>query len=148
MLPPPRFEILEHTADVGLKAYGATLHQVFANAANGLVVLASVAPEPHLDRPTERLPISVSGADLEDLLVNWLSEILYFMDAESWEFTGFAVEHIESNAEREKQLTGSATGSRALEERSRPVHVKAVTYHQISVSQTANGWEAVVYFDI
>ena len=147
-MPPPPFEILEHTADVGLKAHGSMLPELFINAARGLVVLATGAAEPQRDRPTERLPIKVSGADLEDLLVNWLSEILYFMDAEGWEFTGFAVDHIESNPEGDTQLTGTASGSRALEERSGAVHVKAVTYHQISVSQTTTGWEAVVYFDI
>ena len=137
----PPFEILEHTADVGLKIYGATLEELFANAGRGLMALAfeSVSAEPR-----QRLSLHAEGADYEDLLVCWLSEILYFLDTEGWMFSDFVIQSVEQN-----KVVGEALGERSdPAQRARAVPVKAVTYHQVSVRQVTEGWEAVVYFDI
>ncbi|MBI4443181.1 MAG: archease [Acidobacteria bacterium] len=137
----PPFEILEHTADVGLKIRGATLPELFSNAGQGLMALAfeSVSAEPR-----QRLSLRAEGADYEDLLVCWLSEILYFVDTEGWMFSGFVIHSVEQN-----KLVGEALGERSdPAERVRAVAVKAVTYHQVSVRHVPEGWEAVVYFDI
>lgn len=147
MLPP--FEVLEHTADVGLKIHGRTLPELFVNAANGLLALTSTESEGQESGSGGRLPLSVEGADLEDLMVNWLSEILYFMDAEGWNFSEFHVRHMGMNEARKNTIEGEGLGQRRdSSKRWRAVPVKAVTYHQISVRQTSDGWEAVVYFDI
>ena len=97
---------------------------------------------------SERLELRARGADLEEAMVAWLSEILYFMDAEGWVFSEFRVDRV---AERpgESAFNGEAMGERCDPlARSRAVPVKAVTYHQISVREIGGGWEAVVYFDI
>ena len=77
------FRILEHTADIGFEAFGASREEVFANAARALfhiiVDLESVELRGALD-------LRVEGADLPSLLVNWLSELLYLQDAEGWLF--------------------------------------------------------------
>jgi len=137
----PPYEVLEHTADVGLRVYGNTLQELFANAGLGLM---SLAFESQTVQPNRRLALSVQGADLEDRLVHWLSEILYFVDAEGWIFSRFSIGRCEGNA-----IEGDGWGERRdPATRSRAVAVKAVTYHQVSVKETAEGWEAVVYFDI
>lgn len=147
MLPP--FEILEHTADIGLKVHGRTLAELFVNAANGLLSLISAPGEQITSESGGRLTLSVNGSDLEDLLVNWLSEILYFIDAEGWELSEFSLRDIVVDPEGENRIAGEGLGQRLkLRERSRAIPVKAVTYHQISVQETSDGWEAVVYFDI
>lgn len=138
------YEILEHTADIGLKVYGRTLPELFVNAARGLVAISLDRQDDTQSAEAERLSLSARGADLEELLVNWLSEVLYFMDAEGWVFRNFGVGKLEGNI-----IEGEAQGYRRLAaERTRAVAVKAVTYHQISVRETTEGWEAVVYFDI
>ena len=137
----PPFEILEHTADVGIRAYGATLPELFINAGHGLVALALGSPEAS---PAKHLLLSVRGEDREDLLVQWLSEILYFMDAEGWAFCDFQIQRLEAN-----ELEGEGLGECRTDVGQRPRSVvKAVTYHQVSVRETPEGWEAVVYFDI
>ena len=137
----PPYEVLEHTADVGLKVYGRTLPDLFANAARGLV---SLALEPQSVEAKDRLALSARGSDLEELLVAWLSEILYFLDTEGWVFCDFSVERLEAGS-----IEAEGVGERRdPAHRSRAVAVKAVTYHQVSVRETAEGWEAVVYFDI
>ena len=73
------FRVLEHTADIGFEARGATRGEVFANAARALqdllVDLAAIEPR-------EEMTLRVEGEDAPALLVNWLSHILYLIDAE------------------------------------------------------------------
>ena len=84
----PPYEVLEHTADVGLRIYGRSLPELFSNAGLGLMALAI---ETQVIEEHERLSLAVSGSDVEQLLVNWLSEILYHMDAEGWMFARFTI---------------------------------------------------------
>jgi SHS2 domain-containing protein len=140
----PPFEILEHTADVGLRAFGETLAELFANAALGMMAVAFEGEAaPRQVRPEKSRKLAASGEDREELLVHYLSEILYALDAEGWRFSEFRIQRIESN-EIEAEGWGNCE---ARTEHSR-VAVKAVTYHQVSVTQTSEGWESVVYFDI
>jgi len=145
---PPPYEILEHTADVGLKAYGQTPPELFVNAACGMMALALETPgendrEPQGPRAFECRPLSARGEDREELLVHFLSEILYAVDAEGWQFSEFRIQSLEPTT-----IEAEGWGERAERSAHRRVAVKAVTYHQVSVVQTAEGWEAVVYFDI
>jgi SHS2 domain-containing protein len=138
---PPTYEVLEHTADVGLRVFGRTQPELFCNAGLGLMALAIESAELG---EQERLRLSATASDAEQLLVNWLSEILYHMDAEGWSFSRFAVQDCSATA-----IAGEGWGRRRDSgSRTRAVAVKAVTYHQLSVRATPDGWEATVYFDI
>ena len=137
----PCFRILEHTADVGFEAFGSTLPEVFENAARAL---ANLIAEPATVEPSETVRIEVGGTDGPDLLVNWLSEILYQHDAESWLFHDFKVEILDDHA-----VSGIAWGEKIDWARHQSnLMVKAITYHQLSLQQTADGWRAQVYVDI
>jgi SHS2 domain-containing protein len=94
-------------------------------------------------RPECRRKLAASGEDLEELLVQFLSEILYALDTEAWRFAEFRIQEIGSNT-----IEAEGWGSREQRSEHTRVAVKAVTYHQVSVRQTDKGWEAVVYFDI
>ncbi|MGE5572481.1 MAG: archease [Bacteroidota bacterium] len=74
------YEVLEHTADVGIRARGRTLEEAFANAALGMMSL--VVPEPRRVLEREERQVRACAADLEGLLVGWLSEFVYLIDAE------------------------------------------------------------------
>jgi SHS2 domain-containing protein len=135
------FRILEHTADVGFEAGGATREEVFANSARALfhliVDLETIAPR-------REISLSVDGSDPAALLVNWLSELLYLHDAEGWLFSEFAV-HLRG----EKFLAATARGEMFDTTRHQAkMMVKAITYHQLSLQRTAEGWRAQVYVDI
>jgi len=136
-----RYRILEHTADVGFEAFGSTLPEVFENAARAL---AHLIAEPASVRPGEEVRLQVQGADPAELLVNWLSEILYQHDAERWLFRDFRVESLDDHA-----VSGVAWGEKIDPARHQTnLMVKAVTYHQLSLRQTAGEWRAQVYVDI
>jgi SHS2 domain-containing protein len=135
------FRVLEHTADIGFEAFGATLEELFANAACALIDL-----EVDLDtiRPSRELNVKVEGSAWSELLVNWLSEILYLNDAEGWLFRDFRVQQL-----GEKAITATARGEKFDRARHRvKMLVKAVTYHQLALEETPQGWRVQVYVDI
>jgi SHS2 domain-containing protein len=133
--------VLEHTADVGLRVHGRTLAELFENAGLGLSAIAMDAQD---ISSRDCCSMAASAPDVEQLFVNWLSEILYRMDAEGWAFSRFHVQRCDENA-----IAGEGWGEqRDTASRTRSVVVKAVTYHQLAVQQTSDGWQATVYFDI
>jgi SHS2 domain-containing protein len=136
-----RFEILDHTADIGITVYGENLNSLFENAAEGFFHLITDLRKVRLR--TER-KIEIGGESLERLMVDWLSELLYLHDVENLLFKRF---HVESLGE--EGLKARAKGEFFQE----GVHViktgvKAVTYHQIEVRQEEGGWRARIIFDL
>ena len=135
------FEILEHAADVGFRARGATKADMFIAAA---IALQSVAVD--LDQVEPRLPypIAASGEDDASLLVNWLSEVLYYLDGQRVALQRFSIEEIDSGG-----IRGQGWGEPRDPERHPPrLVVKGVTYHQLSITKDALGWRAEVYLDV
>jgi len=135
------YRVLEHTADIGFEAFGATRKEVFANAGCALMHLM-VDLETIV--PGEKLSLRAEASDLPNLLVNWLSEILYLFDAEGWLFRDFEVEDLTDHS-----LGAVARGEKFDRTRHRvKLLVKAITYHQLDLKETAQGWRAQVYVDI
>jgi SHS2 domain-containing protein len=135
------FRVLEHTADIGFEAFGATREEVFANAARALMHLMV---DLETIRPQGKLSLRAEASDLPNLLVNWLSEILYRFDAEGWLFCDFEVEDLTDHS-----LGAMARGEKFDRTRHRAkLLVKAITYHQLELKETGQGWRAQVYVDI
>ncbi len=135
------FEILEHTADVGLRAHGRTLPEVYQNAALGML---SLMVDPDSVRPEQEEEIEVQGTDAVDLLVSWLHEILYRFDGRKQVFSSVRV-----NEATESRLRAALCGeSMNLARHRLRAEIKAVTYHGARVDKEANGWVAEVLFDI
>ena len=135
------FEIIEHPADVGFVAYGATLEELFANAALAMLSLGC-----ELSGVEEKLSraIEVSAADLESLLYAWLAEILGIADGEQLVFC-----RAEVSALGDDRVSGIVHGERFDKARHRAgTYIKAVTMHQLRVEKTAEGWRAQVYLDV
>jgi len=135
-----RFEVVDHTADVGLIAYGSTIEEVFINAAYGMFSLIA-----DLDQVEERLErrIETEAPDQEELLVTWLNELLYFFDAESLLFKRFEISRLDQN-----WLEARAFGEKVdLGRHKLKTAVKAATYHMLRLEQ-GNGLRAYIIFDV
>ena len=148
------YEYLDHPADVGFTARGATLEECFAAAAEAF---NEFGWESGRAEPREALDVRARAASLEDLMFSWLSELLYLNDGEQWVFRRFEVASVVQNAAQgpgqEKddrwEIQAVAHGEKFDETRHRArTYVKAVTYHQLAVRETASGWEATVYIDV
>jgi len=135
------FEIMEHTADVGVRAFGATLPELYANAARGLLSLLAA---PGKVRILCEETVTVEGADAVDLMVTWLHEILFRFDTERMAFAD--VEVLELQPWR---LTARLRGEPLDLARHEPgQEVKAVTWHGALVEERGGVWVAEVLFDL
>jgi SHS2 domain-containing protein len=135
------FEIIEHPADVGFIAYGATLDKLFANAAMAMMALACALEGVE---ELERREVSARGVETESLLYAWLAEILAIADAEQLVFR--RAEVIQLNA---GEIRGAVFGEKFDKSRHRAgTYIKAVTYHQFLVEQIPDGWRARVFLDV
>ena len=135
------YEVFEHTADVGLHAYGSTLAELFVHAAQGMESLM-VAPE-QINIQVSR-EIAVEGHDEVSLLIAWLNELIVLFDIEYLLFSQFEI-----NAITQTQLRGRACGE-PYDARRHDLSsaIKAVTWHEASVELTGEGYKARIIFDI
>lgn len=133
----PRFEFLEHMADIKFVARGATPAAVFEAASKAVSQYAASGAKVKEKLVTH---VSVSGSDYESLLYAFLDELLYLLDAE-----GFLVADAEVNI---SNLTASATVWGDAAKNYETQHIKAATYAEMYLKETMKGWEAQVVLDV
>ena len=135
------YEILEHPADVGFRAHGATLPKLFEAAAEALLNIRS---DLETIQPSQEYKIEAAAPDQEALLVTWLNEILYRVDAQSIAISSVSIDHLEDT-----KLQSTAHGE-PFDPVRHHLHViiKAVTWHQLKIARTGANWVAEVYLDV
>lgn len=133
------FEIVEHTADVGIEASGDTLREAFRETTLGLLdITGTWAPA-----GGREFQISFDGDDPASLLVDWLGEILYLQDAHD-----ALVSRVEVRSADERHVEGAVRLTPRGDVEPEGTAVKAITYHQLSVAQTEQGWRVRVFVDV
>jgi len=134
------YELIDHTADVGIRAWGESLAEVFAQAALGMFSFIS-----DLESVQEResREVVVEGADREVLLVAWLNELVYLFGVEGLLFRRFDVLEMEDT-----RIRARCHGERLDQARhSVTAEVKSATYHMLEVKRN-DLWHARVILDI
>jgi SHS2 domain-containing protein len=139
-LKPP-FEILEHPSDLGIEARGATMAEAFQNAARGFISI--IAGSSKIEADEKRL-ISIRALDRENLLVRWLTEILYLYDGEKFLTADVKFDMI-NNTSLKATVLGQQFDASKHELK---LDVKAITYHQLMVEKIDGIWIARVFVDI
>lgn len=149
------FTFLDHPADVGFVARGHTLTELFENAAAAVL---DYGWELDSVREADQVNLRARAATLEDLLFSWLAELVYLADAEHWVFKRVHVRQLEpphaSSPEGAAhkpawEVRGAAFGERFDKDRHRArTYIKAVTYHQLAVEESPDGWQATVFLDV
>ncbi|HUK86268.1 MAG TPA: archease [Terriglobales bacterium] len=130
------FEEIEHTADLAFCAYGRDPAELFANAARGMFTLQGGGLPP----PLQERRVEVEGVDRETLLVNWLNELLYLQERHGEVYSEFEMEELSATRLRARVRGGAQAGVRR--------RIKAVTFHDLRVRQTAEGWQATLVLDV
>ena len=135
------YEVFEHTADIGLHAYGDTLAELFIHAAQGMESLMVPLEQIRIQVSRE---IVVDGHDSVSLLIAWLNELIFLFDTEYLIFREFNIDDLS-----ETHLKGRASGEPYDAYRhDLSSAIKAVTWHEATVERTENGYKARVIFDI
>jgi len=135
------FEVINHTADVGIIAYGADIEELFSNAA---LALFSLIIEPESIKEKLHLDLEVSSEDIDSLLVEWLNELIYLFDVKHVLFNHFDIKSLTHNG-----LTATCYGEDFDPMKHKiKVGVKAATYHMLELDKSDDGFKAQVILDV
>lgn len=134
-----RFQIIEHTADIGLIANGHSLAEAFANAAYGLF---SFIAELKMVREKESRRVEIHEDDTEALLFEWLNHLLYIFDVDMLLLKRFDITDFDGSS-----LTATCYGEKYDPSRHQlKMGVKSATYHMLKVDREKN--QVHVIFDV
>ncbi len=162
------YEFIEHTADIGIKVKGKDLRELFKNSALAMFdIIAEQSPQKRTEyslpwqaisagqgeQPalakrsgpgsTEKIKISLkSDNDIEELLINWLNELLSLSATKELIFSDFKITKLNEN-----NLQAVAIGQ-DIEDYKVNTEIKAATYHELEVKEGKFGWEAKIIFDV
>ena len=132
-----RFRLIEHTADIGLVAYGKSLAEAFANAAYGLF---SLIVEPNKVKEKESRKVTVQAQDAEGLLFNWMNELIYIFEVERLLFKSFNITEFTGQS-----LEAMCWGERYdLSRHQLRTGVKSATYHMLKVDGEKNRVQVIL----
>jgi len=140
-----KFHEIEHTADTGMQVTGLTVEELFANAAFSMlsVIYTRLPEQAQMEKSFE-----LDDSDLSDLLVRWLSEINYLLTVHH--FLPSIIPDLNIHQGKNGYIlkaTLNGMNSKKYEEYFR-TEVKAVTYHQLALSQNEYGYHCRIIFDI
>ena len=134
------YEILDHTADIGLKSRSDSLSEVFCDCARGmfsLLVAGTIENQ-------QKILVSIQADSAEELLHDWLSELNYLFLVKQNVFQDFSIVNMDESKLEAVCFGEKYDGSR----HSCDMEIKAVTYHQIQVQKSQDCWIAQVFFDL
>ena len=135
------FEIIDHTADVAIAAYGADMKAAFANAALGMFSLMTDIGKV---KDTTSRDVEVTADDRKDLLVSWLNELLFIFEVEKTLLKRFDIVTLD-----ETTLKARCYGEKIDPKRHKiKMEIKAVTYHMLQIEEKQNLTWVQVLFDI
>jgi SHS2 domain-containing protein len=135
------FEVIDHTADVGIIAYGLDTKELFSNAALALfsliTELESIENKFHLD-------LEVSSKDIDSLLIEWLNELIYLFDVKHILFNHFDIKRLTHEG---LQATCYGENFSAMKHKIK-TGVKAATYHMLTIDRSDDGFKTQVILDV
>jgi SHS2 domain-containing protein len=136
-----KYDLIDHTADVGLKAYGKTLSEAFENAAKGMFEIITNKSE---IESVGQFDIKLEAPNLEQLLVDWLSELLFIHSSQNLVFGFFKLDV----DEKKPGLSATVFGEKLdISKHKIGTEIKAVTYHMLEVKKK-KPYHVQVLFDI
>jgi len=139
------FKFIEHPADTGVEVWADTLPELFEYAALGL--FATGIAYPKKIQSNIRKEIRAIGEDLKELMVNFLSEFLFYIDSENLVFSKIKI--LDLSTSKGCKIRADAWGEEFnLEKHGSLTDIKAITYHQMVIEETSGRWHAKIIFDI
>lgn len=138
-----RYRLLPHTADGKFQAFGASLEEAFGNAA---LATASLVWDWRAVAPRVRIPVRVRGIDRQQLLVKFLTEVVFLFETKRFllgRVEGTAIRDVPGGVALEAVFAGDTLG----EEHALHGDVKAVTYHELKIEE-CDGFTVQVVVDM
>ncbi len=137
------YQLIEHTADIGIRVETRTLKSLFKNSALAMFDIIAQKKKPVSQTPTlKKIKIKQGAGDLKELYVNWLNELLSLSSARGLIFSVFRINKLDVNS-LEAEVAGKGMSNYKVN-----TEIKAATYHQLKLEQTKKGWLSEVIFDV
>ena len=139
------FEILEHTADIGMIVYGKNKREIFVNIAKGMFNII-VGDNSNLINNNFSCKVTLKAEGLEDLLVAWLNELLYISETKLVILNKFEIKKL-SNFQIKAEVEGIKINPPSVKIEK---EIKATTYHRLEIKKDEESglWSAQVIFDV
>jgi len=135
------YELIDHTADIGIKAYGQDQKELFKNAA---FAMFDIMADLQGLKTSVTVDIKKEAPNAEELLVVWLDELLYNFYTKGIIFSNFDIIELDNT-----HIVAKAHGRHVGENRSRlKTEIKAATYHELKIENKDNLWQTQLIFDV
>ena len=136
------YELIEHTADIGIKIKGEDLKELFSNAASAMFDIMVEEEAGKKKSPLQEEIIQQTAQDLEELFIGWLNELLSLSAVKRLIFLEFHIEKIDEYSLQAK-VRGYDINSYRIN-----TEIKAATYHALKIEEKPFGYSAEVIFDV
>ena len=136
-----RYRILTRSSDLAIKVFGKSQEELFANSAFALFDLMTDVDKIEVQ---DRLPLEVEGVDRDDLMVNWVRELLYL-----YQGSGYLLKEFKVLEAKETYVRGEVSGEKYDPDRHEiQREFRSVVFHQSRMEKTGDQWTAQVIFEI
>jgi SHS2 domain-containing protein len=135
------YELIEHTADIGIRVKAKTLKDLFKNAALAMFEIIAQKQEAKITK-SQKIKIKQKADNQDELFINWLNELLSLSATKELIFSDFRISKL-----NEKNLEATAIGER-MKNYKVNTEIKAATYCELELKESKSGWEAEVIFDV
>jgi SHS2 domain-containing protein len=136
-----KYRILKRSSDLAIKVFGKSQEELFGNSAYALFDLMTDIDNVQVQ---ERLPLEVEGVDRDDLMVNWMRELLYL-----YQGSGYLLKEFRLDEVKEDRVRGEVAGEKLDPDRHEiKREIRTVAYHQSRMERTGDQWTAQVIFEL
>ena len=136
-----KYRVTTRQSELAVKVTGGSQADLFANSAFALFDVISDVEKIEIK---ERLPLEVEGADRDDLLVNWMRELLYLYQGSGYLLKEFVIREV-----KDTSLKAEVCGEKVDPDRHEiKQEIAAVAYHQSRMTKTGNQWTAQLIFEV
>ena len=136
-----KYRLTTRQSELAVKVTGGSQADLFANSAFALFDVISDVEK--IDAK-ERLPLEVEGTDRDDLLVNWMRELLYLYQGSGYLLKEFVIREV-----KDTSLKAEVCGEKIDPDRHEiKQEIAAVAYHQSRMTKTGDQWTAQLIFEV
>lgn len=146
-----KFKVIDVSGDIGLKAFGKSINEVFVNAAIGMY---SLVTNLRTIKKEKTIDFSIKSQSMEGLLVSWLNELIFHFDAYGFIGKKIVIDELILGTDQPASvhafmLKATVSGEDFDQKRHESkLLIKAATYHKLRIEKVGNMWEIDVIFDI
>jgi len=135
------YELIEHTADIGIRVKGSDLKELFKNTALSMFDIIAQKQKTESSRQ-KKIIIEQKADNIDELFINWLNELLSLSAIRELIFNDFNIKKLDEN-----NLEAVAEGEDIKNYRIN-TEIKAATYHELKIEKISSGWQAQIIFDV